>query len=128
MRKPQQLILLGAFVLLPKLVGATVTMTSPADGSSVAGMVAVNCTDTNSGATFGFYVDNIFQTSSSGAWSWDTSAVSQGSHYVLCNAYHPGTYSGGAAASVIVRPLTSTPSPAPTLTPTTTPKATPTVA
>jgi len=124
----EQLVLIGAFCFLPQLAEATVTMTSPADGVSVTGVVAVNCTDTNPGATFGFYVDNSFQTNSSGGWSWDTSTVSQGSHYVSCNAYHAGTYSGGAAASVTVRPLTSTPSPAPTATPPATPKPTPTVA
>jgi len=74
----EQLILIGACILLPHLAEATVTMTSPADGVSVTGVVAVNCIDTNPGATFGFYVDNIFQTNSSGGWSWDTSTVSQG--------------------------------------------------
>ena len=65
MRLPQ-LILIGAFVLLSEVAEATVTMTSPADGSSVTGVVAVNCTDSDPGATFGFYVDNSFQTTSSG--------------------------------------------------------------
>jgi hypothetical protein len=123
----RELFLIGACILMPKLAQATVAMTSPADGSSVAGTVAVNCTDTNSGSSFGFYVDGSFQTTSSGAWSWDTSSVSQGSHYVLCNAYHAGVYSGSASASVTVRPVSSTPSPAPTPTPTATPKATPSV-
>jgi hypothetical protein len=67
MRLPQ-LILIGAFVLLSEVAEATVTMTSPADGSSVTGVVAVNCTDSDPGATFGFYVDNSFQTTSSGGW------------------------------------------------------------
>lgn len=124
----RQLILIGAFILLPKLSEATVVMSSPADGSSVSGTVAVGCTDTNSGASFGFYVDDIFQTSSSGAWSWDTSSVSQGSHYLLCNSYRAGSFSGSAAATVTVRSITSTPSPAPTVTPSATPKATPTSA
>ncbi len=124
----RQLIVIGAFLLLPKFAEATVTMTSPADGSSVTGSVAVNCTDTTSGASFGFYVDGAFQTTTSGSFSWNTSTVTQGSHYLSCNAYQAGVYSGGAAASVTVRPLTSTPSPAPTTTPSPTPKPTPTVA
>jgi hypothetical protein len=114
----RELVLAAVFVLLPKVAEATVTMTSPTDGSSVSGVVAVNCTDTNAGSSFGFYVDGSFQTTTSGAWSWDTSSASPGSHYVLCNAYHAGTYSGSASASVTVRSLTSTPSPAPTPTPT----------
>jgi hypothetical protein len=125
--KRWQLILLGALISFPKLAEATVTMTSPTDGSSVGGSVAVNCTDTNSGASFGFYVDDSFQATSSGAWSWNTSTVSPGSHYLSCNAYHTGTYSGSGAASVIVVAATSTPSPAPTLTPSATPKVTPSV-
>ena len=46
----------------------------------------------------------------------------------MCNAYHAGTYSGGAAVTVTVRPLTSTPNPALMATPAPTPKPTPTVA
>lgn len=67
--RPRELVLIGVFALLPRVVEATVTMTSPTDGSSVSGLVAVNCTDTNAGSSFGFYVDGSFQTTTLGAWS-----------------------------------------------------------
>ncbi len=100
------LALLGLSALIfstaTRAVSGTVTMTNPADGATVTGMVNVTCTDSNPSASFGFYVDDVWKVASSGTFAWNTTTVPNGGHGLLCNAYVNGAGDGGAAESVTV--------------------------
>jgi CSLREA domain-containing protein len=97
-----------------------VTITSPAAGSTVSGVVTFACT--NPGGTANLYIDDVFVAHSS--FSWNTASFSSGRHNLLCNGYQSGVLIGHAIENVTVS--NSAPTPTPTPSPTPTPTATPT--
>ena len=98
-----------------------VSITSPAAGSVVSGVVTFTCT--NPGGTARLYIDDVFVASST--YSWNTTNFTNGSHYLLCNGYQNTVLVGSTAEYVTVKNGASTPTPkAPTPTPT--PTSTPT--
>jgi hypothetical protein len=78
---------------------APVTITSPAAGSTVSGVVTFTCT--NPGGSVYLYIDDNFIGYNS--YSWNTSKFTNGSHYLLCNGYRNGAFVGSAAEIVTVR-------------------------
>jgi len=76
-----------------------VTITTPAAGSTVSGVVTFSCT--NPDGTANLYVDDKFV--GYYTYSWNTTKFTNGSHYLLCNGYRNGSYSGTAAENVTVR-------------------------
>jgi hypothetical protein len=101
-----------------------VTITSPAAGSIVSGVVTFACT--NPGGTANLYIDDVFVAHS--AFAWNTASFTNGRHNLLCNGYRGGVLIGHAIENVTVSNSapTPTPTPRPTPTPTPTPTATPT--
>jgi CSLREA domain-containing protein len=97
-----------------------VTITSPAAGSTVSGVVTVACTNPYGPANL--YIDGTFV--GYYTYSWNTAKFTNGSHYLLCNGYRNGSMIGSAAEHVTVSNGAPTPTPKPTPTPT--PTATPT--
>jgi len=77
---------------------APVTITSPAAGSTVKGVVTFSCS--NPGGSTNLYVDDVFLAHSS--YSWDTTQVANGSHHLLCNGYRNGTLNGSKSEKVTV--------------------------
>ena len=73
----------------------TVTITSPADGSTVSGTVGItgNAQDSNSISKVEFYVDWALKATDGGGspfnFTWNTSGVAAGSHAVAAMAYNP---------------------------------------
>src|SRR5271156_2610963 len=96
---------------------APVTITSPASGSTVSGVVTFTCA--NPGGTAYLYIDEKFVAYST--YSWDTTKFTNGSHYLLCNGYRNGSLVGSAAENVTVSNKAPTPTPTPSRTPTPTP-------
>src|SRR5271165_2499724 len=106
---------------------APVTITSPASGSTVSGVVTFACA--NPGGTANLYIDDKFVGYST--YSWDTTKFANGSHYLLCNGYRNGSLVGSASQNVTVSNKAPTPTPTATPTPkpptpTPVPTATPT--
>jgi hypothetical protein len=77
---------------------APVSITSPAAGSKVSGLVTFTCS--NPGGTANLYIDDVFIGYSS--YSWNTTAYKNGSYYLLCNGYRNGSPVGSAAENVTV--------------------------
>ena len=99
-----------------------VSITSPAAGSTVSGVVTFTCTNPSGSAYL--YIDDVFVGYSS--YSWTTTKFANGSHYLLCNGYGSGSLIGTAQEYVTVSNGAATPTPVPA-TPTPTPvPATPT--
>jgi hypothetical protein len=90
-----------------------VTITSPAAGSIVSGVVAFTCTVP--GGTANLYIlDNFVGYS---PYSWNTTTYPNGSYYLLCNGYRNGALVGSAAENVRVSNAAPTPTPVVTPTP-----------
>jgi hypothetical protein len=83
---------------------ATVSITSPAADSTVSATAAFSCTDTTPGAVVGLYIDDVYVAAGNSpfTFSWDTTAASNGSHYLVCNGYVNGGTNGSAAENVTV--------------------------
>ncbi len=131
MKQPQKILLVGKVLLVGMFVvliqcavaitaqatptPTPVSITSPAAGSVVSGVVTFTCT--NPGGTARLYIDDVFVASST--YSWNTTKFTNGSHYLLCNGYQNTVLVGSTAENVTVRNGASTPTPkAPTPTPT----------
>jgi hypothetical protein len=113
-----------------RVSASTVTMT-PTEDAVVSDPIAVTCQDPNPGASYFFYLDDIYVTSNkTGVWSV---SPTPGSHYIVCNAYSNGHQDGSADADITVQaapmptptPTPLSPSPTPVATPTSTPISTP---
>jgi len=121
-----------ALLLICTPVSASVVTMTPTEDAVVSNPVVVTCQDLNPGASYFFYLDDIFVTSNkTGVWSV---SPNPGSHYIVCNAYSNGRQDGSADADITVQAAsalptpTSTPvspSPTPVATPTSTPISTP---
>jgi hypothetical protein len=118
-------------VPIPDTTAPTATISSPASGSTVSGLVTVtaNAADSTGVARVAFYLDGRFLGEDSTApygLAWDTTAVTAGSHVLQAVAYDAAgnagqspqvtvavaqptaTYSGGADATAPTVTITST--------------------
>ena len=98
----------------PDTQAPTVSITAPANGATVGGIVSVTATASdNVGVTkVEFYLDGALKstdTASPYAWSWDTTTASNGAHSLTAKAYDAATNVGtSAAVGVTVSNATST--------------------
>jgi len=83
---------------------ATVSITNPAADSAVSATVPFSCTDTAPDAVVNLYIDDVYVAGGNSpfTFSWDTTAASNGSHYLVCNGYVNGGTNGSAAENVTV--------------------------
>ncbi len=90
---------------------ATVSITSPAADSTVSATVPFSCIDTAPGAIVGLYIDDEYVAAGNSpfTFSWDTTAASNGSHYLVCNGYVNGSSNGSAAENVTVSNVSTPP-------------------
>src|ERR1700722_5892330 len=82
----------------PTPTPGSVTIASPAAGSTVSATVSFACT--TPGGTSNLYIDDIFVGYS--PYSWNTTKFSNGSHYLLCNGYRNKVMVGSATEYVTV--------------------------
>ena len=92
---------------LPDATAPTITITNPADGTTVSEIVSfsVNATDNRSIKQVDFYVDSILQntdTTSPYAWNWNTSNYSNGIHTIKAVAIDTSNLDATAQISVTV--------------------------
>jgi hypothetical protein len=82
----------------------TISITNPPANSTVSATVAFSCTDTAPDATVILYIDDVYVAGGNSplTFSWDTTAASNGSHYLVCNGYVNGGTNGSAAENVTV--------------------------
>ena len=87
-----------------------VSITNPAADSTVSATVAFSCADPAPDAIVGLYIDDVYVAAGSSpfTFSWDTTAASAGSHYLVCNGYVNGISNGSAAENVTVSNFTPT--------------------
>jgi hypothetical protein len=88
-------------------VAPTVSLSSPANSSTVAGLVSVQGTaaDNVSVQQIQFFVDGMLQATASASpfsFLWDSSAASSGNHTILVRALDPSGNAGQASATVNV--------------------------
>jgi hypothetical protein len=79
--------------LTQREAGGTVTITNPANGSTVSGTVNVTTSTTGNIDEVKFYIDGTLvkeDTSDPYSYSWDTTAYSDGSHTILAEGYASG--------------------------------------
>ncbi|HUS26098.1 MAG TPA: Ig-like domain-containing protein [Nevskiaceae bacterium] len=89
----------------------TVKITAPTDGATVTGMVNVNATATDESGGSGvskveFYVNNAIKSSDTAApysYSWDASAVANGTYSLTAKAYDVAGNISSTAISVAVK-------------------------
>jgi hypothetical protein len=101
-------------VTAPEQVPPTVSITSPANGSSVSGTVSVNATASdNVGVTkVEYYVNGILQatdTSSPYVYSWNTSGLVSGNYTLLAIAYDAAGNTGQSSVTVNIAADTTPP-------------------
>jgi len=82
------------------------SVTAPASGSTLSGTVSVTASATdNVGVTrVEFYLDNVLKstdTASPYTWSWDTTAIADGSHTLTTKAYDAAGNVGTSTADVV---------------------------
>jgi Bacterial Ig domain len=82
----------------------TISITNPPADSTVSATVPFSCTDTAPDATVILYIDDVYVAGGNSplTFSWDTTAASNGSHYLVCNGYVNGSTNGSAAEDVTV--------------------------
>ncbi len=82
----------------------TISITNPPANSTVSATVAFSCTDTAPNAVVNLYIDDVYVAAGNSplTFSWDTTAASNGSHYLVCNGYVSGGTNGSAAQDVTV--------------------------
>jgi hypothetical protein len=83
---------------------APVSITSPAANSSVSATAVFTCADTAYGATVNLYINDVYVAGghSPFSYSWNTTAKSNGSYYLVCNGYVNGSKNGSVAENVKV--------------------------
>jgi hypothetical protein len=111
-----------SFLTFATPVLAQVTITSPAANATVSGTVIFNCTDSAANSKVGVYIDSKYV--STAPYSWNTTAVTNGSHYLICDGYVGNALNGSVTENVTVRNPASAPTP--TTSGTSEPTATPT--
>jgi hypothetical protein len=81
-----------------------VSITSPAANSSVSATAVFSCADTASGASVNLYIDDVYVAGghSPFSYSWNTTAKSNGSYYLVCNGYVNGSKNGSVTENVTV--------------------------
>jgi hypothetical protein len=115
------------------------TITRPADGSTVSGLVPVTLANAPRSGFSNFYIDgNLVVSVAPANLSWNSRAVSNGAHVIAVKSFSTaGRLLGGQAVTVSVEnvsqplaspSLTATPTAAPTATPTLAPTPAPTTA
>jgi hypothetical protein len=102
------------FSVAARVAQAAPSITAPASGSTVSGLVSIVCTNSG-GSTVGIYVDGNWVGGS--PYSWNTASVSNGSHGLLCNGYADGSPNGSAGENIMVSNGGAPPSPGATPTP-----------
>jgi hypothetical protein len=85
----------------------TVSITSPANGATIAGMTTISATasDNDGVSKSEFYVDNVLKltdTSSPYSFSLDTTGLSNSAHTIRADAYDPSNNKASAQVSVQV--------------------------
>jgi Big-like domain-containing protein len=120
--------------------GSGGTITRPAEGSTVSGMVPVTLADAPRPGFSNFYIDgNLVVSAAPANLSWNSATVGNGSHVLAVKSFSSaGRFLGGQAVTVSVQNLspaalaspsgTPTPTAAPTPTPTLAPSPAPTTA
>jgi hypothetical protein len=111
-----------SFLTFATPVLAQVTITSPAANATVSGTVIFNCTDSAANSKVGVYIDSKYV--STAPYSWNTTAVTNGSHYLICDGYVGNALNGSVTENVTVSNPASAPTP--TTSGTSEPTATPT--
>ena len=90
-----------SFLTFATPVLAQVTITSPAANATVSGTVIFNCTDSAANSKVGVYIDSKYV--STAPYSWNTTAVTNGSHYLICDGYVGNALNGSVTENVTVR-------------------------
>ncbi len=104
-----------------------VTITAPANGSSVSGTVSIVTQISSSVSWTNLYIDgNYFASSPPNTFSWKSTTVPNGPHTISTRAFSSGGVQLGSDA-VVLTVASGVPTPTPTPTPTATPTPTPTV-
>ncbi|MBU7044899.1 MAG: hypothetical protein HXS54_00565, partial [Theionarchaea archaeon] len=83
----------------------SVTITSPTNGSTVSGTVAINVSYTGSINEVRFYIDGSLKSTDTAApfsWNWDTTTYSEGSHTIRVDGYVSGTFADDDTVTVTV--------------------------
>ena len=125
MKKFASLVATLALLLTCARVSASIVTMTPTENAVVSNPVVVTCQDLNPGASYFFYLDDLYVTSNkTGVWSV---SPNPGSHYIVCNAYSNGHQDGSADADITVQATSASPTPTSTpISPSPTPVATPT--
>jgi hypothetical protein len=105
-KKGNAILLMAILVCLmfdARAMASSVTITSPANGSTVSGMVTITLTKAT-GTWCNVYVDGVYQSSTPpSVFYWQTSGVSNGNHTISATAYGSnGQNLGSATATVTV--------------------------
>ncbi len=81
----------------------TVSITSPSNGATVSGTVTISCSasDANGISSQAIKIDGTTKSTSS-TYTWDTTAYSDGSHTIYCEATDPSGNTGSDQVSVTV--------------------------
>jgi len=116
---------IAGFLLLAASAWSQVSITNPAANATVSGMVSFVCTDSVPNSSVRLYIDDVYVSGS--PYLWKSTTTTNGSHYLLCNGYVNGSFTGSASENVMVTNVAPTPVPtiAPTPVPTTAPTNTP---
>jgi hypothetical protein len=101
---------LNSVILSSTELYSPVSITNPAADSTVSGTVAFTCTDTPDAVVY-LYIDDVYVAAGNSpfTFSWDTTAASNGSHYLVCNGYVNGSTNGSAAENVTVSNVSNPP-------------------
>jgi hypothetical protein len=118
---------------------SVVQITTPANGATVSGTIAIAVTRASGVSWVNVYIDgNYFASTPPSSFNWDTTTVSNGSHTILAKGFNSGgtvlgttsiavtVQNGGATAtptpiatpaptSTVIKTGTPTPTPAPTI-------------
>jgi autotransporter family porin len=92
------------FMLDARVMAAAVSITSPANGSNVSGMVTVTLSPSTGTSWSNVYVDGVYQSSTPpNVFYWQTTGTSNGTHKVSATAYSSsGANLGSSTATVTV--------------------------
>jgi hypothetical protein len=80
-------------VTVDNIVEPYITITNPSEGETVSG--TVTCTADSNCDSVKWYIDDVFQEEDTSApfdYIWDTTAYSNGTHYVKAEGYNGGVY------------------------------------
>ena len=81
----------------------SVTIKTPADGSTVSGIITIimEATDVNGISSYAIFIDNTFK-SGTKTYYWNTKQESNGLHAITCEAIDPSGNKGSDTISIIV--------------------------